>query len=276
MIVKKAGAFKSVITAVDDALDQITLLSVTGLASSDAITIDMPSAVTYKESVINNPSKVAAWYFNNLAVLDRSTTALPGALVNVDPSGHVAGVMGRIDANVAIGGVSHAPAGIQYAGLAGIVGLELTLSERVDAEPLRLSFINRLTSFPGAGYVIFGGYTADSGTTPAFTSDEQLVQVMRTLQFLKASLEPGIRSFLWENFSPETSSQVERAIESFLRNNIYLFPAGLPESQQFKVIHVEATQDELNKGLLKVRIQVKPNKAVRFIEIALEFPLPTA
>jgi len=50
----------------------------------------------------------------------------------------------------------------------------------------------------------------------------------------------------------------------------------LPESQKFKVIGVEPTQDDLDKGLLKVRVQVKPNKAVRFIEISLEFPLPSA
>jgi hypothetical protein len=61
-----------------------------------------------------------------------------------------------------------------------------------------------------------------------------------------------------------------------MRNNIHLFPAGLPESQQFKVIAVEPTQDELDQGLLRVRVQVRPNKAVRFIEVALEFPLPAA
>lgn len=276
MIVKKAGVFNTVITAVDDTLNTVTVLSASTLAPSDAITLEIPSAVTYKESVINNPSKVAGWYFNNPVVLDRSSTADPGDLLAVDPVGHVAGIMGRIDANIAIGGVSHAPAGIQYAGLSGIVGLELAISERTDAEPLRLNFINRITSFPGAGSVVFGGYTADSGTSPLFTADEQLIQVMRSIQYIKASLEPGLRSFLWENFSPETQAQVERAIEAFCRNNIHLFPAGLPEAQQFRVLHVEATQGDLDVGLLKVRLQVKPNKAVRFIEVSLEFPLPTA
>src|SRR5690606_6268859 len=158
-------------------------------------------------------------------------------------------------------------------GLAGILGLSLSISERIDAEPLRLAWINRITSFPGAGNVIFGGYTAGGATVSA---DEQLIQVMRTLQYIKSSLEKGLRGFLWENFSPETQSQVERAIESFLRNNIHLFPAGLPEAQQFRVLRVEPTQDELDQGLLRVRVLVKPNKAVRFIEVALEFPLPTA
>lgn len=273
-----AASFTAVITAVNDGADSITVATDPSgdFTAADDVLIKVPSAVTYKETVINNASRTMAWYFNNVVVVDRSSTANPGDVLAVDPIGHVIGTMARIDANVSIGGVSHAPAGIQYAGLSGIIGLSLALSERIDAEPLRLNFINRITSFPGAGNVIFGGYTADSGTSPLYTADEQLIQVMRSLQFIKASLEPGLRLFLWENFSPVTQEQVERSILSFLRNNAYLFPAGLPEAQQFRVLRVEATQDDLDKGLLKVRVQVKPNKAVRFIEVALEFPLPTA
>lgn len=273
MIVKKAGTFVGTITLVNDGADQLTLTSVGTIAASDTITVHVPSAITYKDSVINNPSRVAAWYFNHPLVIDRSSLASPGALIAVDPVGHVAGIIARIDANISIGGPSHAPAGIKYAGIAGINGLSLTLSERMDAEPLRLAFINRITSFPGAGNIVFGGYSAGGSVV---TADEQLVQVMRTLQYIKGSLERGLRGFLWENFSPATQEQIHRAIESFLRNNIHLFPAGLPESQQFKVADVTPTQDDLDAGLLKVRVLVKPNKAVRFIEVALEFPLPTA
>lgn len=276
MVVRKASAFVGTITAVDDTLKTLSLTSVGDLAAADEITVSIPSAVAYKEDVINNPSRVAAWYFNNPIVLDRSEDAEAGDVLAVDPCGHVAGIMGRIDANIAIGGVSHAPAGYKYAGLAGIVGLELLISERIDGEPLRKNYINRINAFSGAGNVVFGGYTAESGTTPIYTPDEQLVQVMRTVQYIKASLELGLRSYLWENFSPDTQAEVERSIESFMRNNIHLFPAGLPESQQFRVISVDPTQDEINQGLLRVRVQIKPNTAVRFIEVALEFPLPTA
>ena len=279
MIVRNTAAdFEAVITAVDDTLDTITIATnpTTSFDADSKVHMYLPSAITYKESVINNPSRFAAWYFNELIVLDRTAAAASGDVLQVDPVGHVAGVMSRIDSNNSIGGVSHAPAGIRYAGLAGIQGLSLSISEREDGGPLRLNFINRITSFPGAGNIIFGGYTSDSGTSPALTADEQLIQVMRTLQFIKASLDSGLRGFLWENFSPDTQAQVSSAIQSFLRNNIHLFPAGLPESQQFKVISVEATQDELDLGLLKIRVQLRPNKAVRFIEIALEYPIPAA
>ena len=273
MIVKKAGVAVAIITAVNDSTDTITVNTAVALAVSDSVTIEIPSAVNYKDFVINNPSRVAGWYFNNLITLDRKSTAEAGDLVTVDPTGHVAGVMARIDANTAIGGVSHAPAGTSFASIAGIQGLSLILSERLDAEPLRLAFINRITSFPGLGNVIFGGYTAGGSSV---TADEQLIQVMRSLQFIKGSLERGLRGFLWENFSPATQEKINNAITSFLRNNIYLFPSGLPENQQFKVISVTPTQNELDQGLLRVRVQVRPNKAVRFIEIALEFPLPVA
>lgn len=273
MVVKKAGAYKTVISAVDNTAKSITVTSASGIAASDVLTMHMPSAIRYKDSVVNNPSRVAAWYFNSLNVTDKSDEAAAGALRSVDPTGHVAGVIARIDAQRSIGGPSHAPAGIQFAGLAGIQGLTLTISERNDGGPLRLAFINRITSFPGQGNVIFGGYTA-GGT--AVTADEQLIQVMRTLQFVKASVEPGLRGFLWENFSPDTQEKISGTLQSFLRNNIHLFPAGLPESQQFKVISVTPTTDELDQGLLRVRLQLKPNKAIRFIEVALEYPLPTA
>lgn len=273
MILKKAGVFKGVITAFDNTAKTVTLTSVSGLATSDSVTLNMPSAITWKNQVINNPSRVSAWYYNPLNVIDTSAEATAGALRIVDPVGHVAGVIARIDANRAIGGPSHAPAGIQFAGLSGIQGLSLTISERLDGGPLRLAFINRITSFPGQGNVIFGGYTAGGS---AVTADEQLIQVMRTLQYVKASLEPGLRGFLWENFSPSDQEKVAAAIQSFLRNNIHLFPAGLSESQQFKVISVEPTTDELDQGLLRVRVQLKPNKAIRFIEVALEYPLPAA
>ena len=273
MVVKKAGVYKTVITAVDNTAKTVTVLSASGIAATDTVTLNIPSAITYKDKVINNPSRVSAWYYNSAVVTDESAYAVSGALKTVDSVGHVAGIIARIDANTGIGGPSHAPAGVTYAGLAGIQGLALTISERLDGGALRLAFINRITSFPGQGNIIFGGY---SNGGSAVTADEQLIQVMRTLQFVKASLEPGLRPYLWENFSPVTQERISGAIQSFLRNNSYLFPAGLPESQQFRVISVEPTTDELNEGLLRVRVQLKPNKAVRFIEIALEFPLPTA
>lgn len=273
-VVMAGGVYVGTITTISGA--NITLTTVGTLATSTAVTVNVPSAITYKENVVNDPSRLAAWYYNNVEVLSAAADATAGELYVSSPLGHVAGVYARIDANVSIGGVSHSPAGIQYAGIAGIQGLSLSISERLDGGPLRLNFINRITSFPGAGVVIFGGYTADSGTSPIYTASEELIQVMRTLQFLKASLEPGLRSYLWENFSPVTQGRVVQAVIAFMQNNIYLFPAGLPQNQQFNIISVTPTTTELNEGLLRVRVQVRPNSAVRFIELDLEFPLPSA
>ena len=275
MLMNQAGSFTSTISSVNDGADEITILTNPSPAFSggDVVLLKKPSAIKYKDIIINNPARTAAWYFNNLIVIDESTGALPGDVVTISPVGHVCGVIARMDSQTQIGGPSHAPAGIQYAGLAGIVGLGLAISERIDAGPLRLAWINRITSFPGSGNIIFGGYTAAGSLV---TADEQLIQVIRSLQFIKASLDKGLVGFLWENFSPVTQERVGAAILSFLRNNSYLFPAGLAENQQFKVISIEPTQNELDQGLLRVRVQVKPNKAVRFIEIALEYPIPVA
>lgn len=260
---------KYLIVDIDEDSYKLTIESTSASGSGSASIIE-PSAVTYKEIVINNPGKRAAWYLNHLKVQRPADSSI----VTVDPCGYVAGVMARIDANTAIGGVSHAPAGTRFASIAGIVGLDLVISEKQHGEGLREAFINRITEFPGAGRLIFGGYTADSGTSPAFTAEEQLIQVERTILFIKKSLEPGLRSFIWENFSPATQLQANNAILSFLRNNSYLFPAGLPEKDQFRVISVTPTTESLAKGLMKFRVQIRPNTAIRFIEIALEFPIP--
>jgi hypothetical protein len=265
------SGIKYLILDVDDSDKKVTVES-TSISGSGLCSIASPCAVTYKETIINNPSKRASWYFNHVKVLRPSDSAI----ITVDPVGHVAGVMARIDANTAIGGVSHAPAGTRFAGLAGTVGMDLAISESQHGGPLRLAFINRLTEFAGAGRIIFGAYTSDSGTSPAFTAEEQLIQIIRTNLFIKKSLESGLRSFIWENFSPTTQYQAKQAILSFLRNNAYLFPAGLPESEQFRVISVDPTSEALAKGLMKFRVQVRTNSALRFVEIALEFPIPSA
>lgn len=266
MVVEIGGNLYPILN-VDQADYELEVAS-TSISTTGAATINSVSAVTYKNVLVNSPSTQVAWYFNQL-VVDNGN----GGTVQVDPVGHVAGVMARIDANILIGGVSHAPAGIQFAQLGGTVGLQLSLSEKTDGYPLRSNFINRITSFPGSGRVIFGAYTAGGNSV---TPDEQLIQVIRSVLYIKNSLEPGLRGFIWENQNPNNLNNVANAIAAFCRANIYLFPAGLPEAQQFVVTPVTPTQDDINVGLLRVILQVRFNTAIRFIEIDLEYPLPLA
>lgn len=247
---------------------EVLVFATTGVLSVGAVSINRPSAVSWKDSIINAPSTKAAWYFNHLLVTDTD-----GNTVLCDPCGHVAGVMARIDANIAQGGMSHAPAGIQLAQLAGTTGLQLAISEKIDAGPLRLAYINRITSSTGNGRYIFGGYTAGGNSV---TEDEKLIQVIRSALFIKSSLEVGLIGFLWENNDNIQRSKIENAILNFLRANSYLFPAGLPESQQFIVESVTPTDLALAQGLVEVTVKVRFNTAIRFISIDLEFPLPVA
>ena len=266
-MVVEIGGNLYVILSVDQADEELEVQS-TSISSTGAATVNSVSAVTYKNIIINSPSTQVAWYFNWLVVDNNSS-----GIITIDPVGSVAGVMARMDANTLIGGVSHAPAGIQYAQLGGTVGLQLSLSENLDGYPLRSNFINRITSFPGTGNVIFGAYTAGGNSV---TPDEQLIQVIRSVLFIKNSLEPGLRGFIWENQDPNNLRKVAEAITAFCTANAYLFPAGLPQSQQFQVIEVTPTQTQLNEGLLQVILQVRFNTAIRFIEIDLEYPIPLA
>ena len=61
-----------------------------------------------------------------------------------------------------------------------------------------------------------------------------------------------------------------------MRANAYLFPAGLPEDQQFQVELVEPTQTDIDQGLVKVIARVRINSAIRFVDIDLQFPIPQA
>jgi hypothetical protein len=262
------GTQRFTIRAVSDEDSQIILFATAGVPTVGSVAVFSPSAISWKDVIVNKPSVKSAWYYNHLVVVDSN-----GSNVVVDPVGHVAGIMARIDANIAQGGVSHAPAGIQLAQIAGIVGLQLQISEKVDGGPLRLAYINRITQSPGNGRYVFGGYT---GGGPTVTPDEQLIQVIRSILFIKSSLEPGLVGFLWENNSPVNRANIENAVLSFLRANAYLFPAGLPENQQFRVISITPTDEDLAQGLVKLTVQCRFNTAIRFISIDLEFPLPSS
>ncbi len=262
------GTQKFPVKAVSDQDNQIVVFATAGVPSVGSVSVVAPSAITWKDVIVNKPSTKSAWYYNHLVVVDSE-----GSNTVVDPVGHVAGLMARIDANVAEGGVSHAPAGIQLAQIAGTVGLQLQISEKLDGGPLRLAFVNRITSSRGNGRYVFGGYTAGG---PTVTPDEQLIQVMRSVLFIKSSLEPGLVGFLWENNSPVNRANIENAVLAFLRANSYLFPAGLPEAQQFRVISVTPSEQDLALGLVKLTVQCRFNTAIRFISIDLEFPLPSA
>ena len=264
----RIGGSSFIVRSVSDEDNQVVVFETAGIPTVGAVSIASPSAVTWKDTIINQPTTRAAWYYNHLAVLNSS-----GGTSIVDPVGHVAGIMSRIDSNIAQGGVSHAPAGINLAQLAGTTGLQLDISERLDGGPLRLAFINRITESTGNGRYIFGGYTAAGSSA---TADEQLIQVIRSALFIKSSLEPGLLGFLWENNSPVTRQNIENSILNFLRANAYLFPAGLPEDQQFQVESVTPDDLALAQGLVEVTVKVRFNTAIRFISIDLEFPLPVS
>lgn len=262
----QVGSSQFTVKAVSDQDDQIVLIETTGVPLTGAVSVFSPSAVSWKDIIINKPSTRACWYYNHLVVATDD-----GGQAVIDPVLHVAGIMNRIDRNVAVGGVSHAPAGLQNAQIAGIIGLQLSISEKKDGGPLRLAYINRITESAGNGRYVFGGYTAAGNSA---TPDEKLIQVIRSLLFIKNSLEPGLIGFLWENNSPVNRQNIANAVLNFMRANAYLFPAGLPENEQFQVELVDPTQTDIDQGLVKVIARVRINSAIRFIDIDLQFNLP--
>jgi phage tail sheath protein FI len=128
----------------------------------------------------------------------------PGPVVTVPPSGHVCGLMARLDDTR---GVHKAP-GNEI--LQGTVGVERTMSE-AEHGILNLQGVNVIRVFrEGARPVVYGARTT------ATDLNWQYVNVRRLFLFLEKSIQDGIR---WAVFEPNTTglwSQLRQTISAFL------------------------------------------------------------
>ena len=165
---------------------------------------------------LTKPNSYGALHFPWIRALDPSGVSAQPVLL--PPSGYIAGLYARIDANR---GVWKAPAGAE-ASLSGAVGLgvELTDVQHGNLNPLSVNVIRR---FATSGIVAFGARTISSDP------EWKYVPVRRMAIFLRVSIYYGIQ---WAVFEPN-----DEALWSSLRLNIRafmltLFRRGLPGKQR--------------------------------------------
>jgi phage tail sheath protein FI len=157
--------------------------------------LDPPSSqsataiVTYVEATAGllGLSEFAAIYWPRLRVVNPSKTVFGNAAdLTVPPSGHVAGVIARVDSSRP-GGVYVPPAGIETGRLLGVIGFET--DETLEETKRDLVFpknINPLTVFPGAPRHIDGARTLKGdGNFPT-------VAERRGVIFIEQSLKRGL------------------------------------------------------------------------------------
>jgi hypothetical protein len=196
----------------------------------------------------------------------RVSVSTNGTVRFIDPSGSIAGLMARIDANR---GVWKAPAGTE-ADIRGIRGLQFSMSdpENGDISP---QAVNALRIFP-TGIVSWGARTMD-GFDNSGNSDYRYIPVRRLALFIEESLYRGLQFAVFEPNDEPLWGQIRIAAGAFMNN---LFRQGAFQGQKasdayfVKVDSETTTQNDINLGIVNVVVGFAPLKPAEFVIITLQ------
>lgn len=173
----------------------------------------------------------------------------------VPPSGHIAGIYARTDAER---GVWKAPAGTE-AVVRGIIGLNYSVN---DAEQGLLNpfGINAIRSFPGEGTIVWGTRTQ---------STEMLyVPNRRTLDFIETSIMASTRWSVFEPNDAELWDKLRTTIEGFLRD--FWSQGGLKGNTEADAFFVQVdetttTPEDVDTGRVYANLGVALRKPAEFV-----------
>ena len=198
-----------------------------------------------------------ALYWPWIVVDDPAPT--PSTTTLVPPSGHVAGIMARVDGTV---GVHKAPANEVVRG-ARDVAYALNDTEQ---GALNHANINAIRVFPGRPPLLWGARTLTDGTVWRY------VNVRRLVAFLEASLLQGLR---WAVFEPNTTGlwkSLDRTISEFLTR---VWQSGALFGRTAKEAFYVRIDEELNPpavrdaGQVIIEIGVAPVRPAEFVVIRI-------
>jgi phage tail sheath protein FI len=151
-----------------------------------------------------NPKGYGAFYFPWILVAD--PLGQPGDRVAVPPSGHVAGIYARSDAER---GVHKAPANEVILGALGV----MYQVSKIAQGPLNLAGVNCIRSFAGT-VKVYGARTlaSDEAGDPEWV----YVSVRRLVNFLRESIDAGTQWVVFEPNAPDLWSKIRRNVSAFL------------------------------------------------------------
>jgi phage tail sheath protein FI len=212
-------------------------------------------------AAINNPNSYGAVYFPWLKMAD--PTGQPTEPISGPPSGFIAGLYARIDANR---GVWKAPAGTE-ASLGGTVGLA---TELTDVQQGGLNQHNKsvcvIRRFPGAGIVVWGARTLSSDP------EYRYIPIRRMAIMLRKSIYEGIQ---WAVFEPNDEglwSQLRLNIGSFMMTLFRrgAFQGSTPSQAFFVKCDSETNpQEEIDRGIVNVLVGFAPLKPAEFVVVKI-------
>jgi phage tail sheath protein FI len=215
-----------------------------------------PGAVRrWRQDEAGYDSTHAALYYPWIKVFDPST----GQQRLVPPSGHLAGVWARNDAER---GVHKAPANEV---LRGAVNLELQIS-RGEQDLLNPIGINCIRAFPGRGIRVWGARTVSSD--PAW----RYLNVRRYFNYLEESILLGTQWVVFEPNDETLWARIRRNVSAFLVNEWRagaLFGAS-PEQAFYVKCDAETNPAEsVDAGRVICEVGIAPVKPAEFVVFRL-------
>ena len=205
----------------------------------------------------------AALYFPRLRAPD---PLQEGRLAEFAPSGAVAGVLARTDAER---GVWKAPAGIE-ATLRGVSELTVKLTDRENGQLNPLG-VNCLRAFPEIGRVVWGARTLRGADSLA--SEWKYLPVRRLALFLEESLYRGTQWVVFEPNDEPLWAQIRLNLGAFMQD---LFRQGAfqgrsPREAYFvKCDRETTTQSDINLGIVNIIVGFAPLKPAEFVVLKFQ------
>ncbi|WP_406631325.1 phage tail sheath family protein [Amycolatopsis sp. WGS_07] len=199
-------------------------------------------------------TKYAALYYPWLVTRDPSTNQD----VQVPPSGHLAGIYARVDAER---GVHKAPANVVLRGVKLTDGLAQDVTKR-QQDVLNPKGINALRFFPGLGQRVWGARTLSSD------SSWKYINVRRLFLFLEESIDEGTQWVVFEPNDEALWALVRQTVTNFLttvwRSGAL---AGTTAAEAFFVAcdRSTMTEDDLANGRLVCVVGVAPVYPAEFV-----------
>jgi len=223
---------------------------------------DVQRAEGWKKNELTVRTSHGATYFPRVKMTDPLSA---GLVRPFPPSGLIAGLMARTDANR---GVWKSPAGID-ATVNGVYAPQVVLSDS-EHGILNPMGVNCLRKFPIYGTVSFGARTLVGSDAEA--SEWKYVAVRRTASYILLSLQRGLQ---WVTFEPN-----DEPLWGQIRMNVTAFMQGLFRQGAFQgrtpreayLVKCDAeitTQADINQGIVNVVVGFAPLKPAEFVFVTL-------
>jgi uncharacterized protein len=204
-----------------------------------------------------------AFYFPWLNSID----PLSGRVIELPPSGYVAGIYARTDQNR---GVWKAPAGLETVILNTIGVVERGRMTDQRQGILNPQGVNSLRTFPGVGTVVFGARTLV--TANSALQQHRYVPVRRTTLFIEQTLYRELRWAIFEPNDVPLWNALKTSVDAFM---LTLFRQGAFQGQtpsvafQVKCDSSTTTQTDIDNGIVNIIVGFRPLKPAEFVIVKI-------